>query len=107
MTPTPKDKQINPIRSKFLRLADLCRTKRKKNPNRVFDVTEATLWKWVREGLLPKPHYDESDEEREHPFWMSYEVAGAIHRSGGDALMRRRSGEVVLMERPQLAGGEA
>jgi len=107
MTPTPKDKQINPIRTKFLRLSDLCRTSRTKNPNRVFDVKDRTLWKWVREGLLPKPHYDEKDENRENPFWMSYEVAGAIHRSGGDALMKHRSGEVVLMERPQLAGGEA
>lgn len=104
MTPTPKQKQINPIRSKYLRLADLCRTKRKKNPNRVFDVTEATLWKWVRNGLLPTP---ERDENGQNPFWMSYEVAGAIHRSGGDALMKHRSGDVVLVERPQLAGGEA
>ena len=104
MTPTPKDKQINPIRTKFLMLRDLCRTKRKKNPSRVFDVTEATLWKWVREGLLHQP---ERDENGENPFWMDYEVAGAIHRSGGDALMKRRSGDVVLVERPQLAGGEA
>ena len=104
MTPTPKDKQINPIRTKFLRLADLCRTPRKKNHRRVFDVNEGTIWKWVREGLLPKP---ERDENGENPFWMDYEVAGAVHRSGGDALMKRRSGDVVLMERPQLAGGEA
>jgi hypothetical protein len=105
MTPTPKDKQINPIKStKYLRLADLCRTKRKKNPDRVFDVTEATLWKWVRKGLLPTP---ERDENGQNPFWMSYEVATAIHRSGGDASMRHRSGEVVLVERPQLVGGEA
>ena len=107
MTPSPKDKQINPIRTKFLRMSDLCRTKRTKNPNRVFDVTDRTLWKWVRKGILHKPHYDESDENRENPFWMSYEVASAIHRSGGDALMKHRSGDVVLVERPQLAGGEA
>ena len=104
MTPTPKDKQINPIRTKFLRLADLCRTSRTKNPNRVFDVKDRTLWKWVREGLLPQPVRDENGE---NPFWMNYEVAAAIHRSGGDALMKHRSGDVLLVERPQLAGGEA
>ena len=105
MTPTPKDKQINPIKStKYLRLADLCRTPRKKNHLRVFDVNEGTIWKWVREGLLPQP---ERDENGQNPFWMSYEVATAIHRSGGDALMKHRSGDVLLVERPQLAGGES
>jgi hypothetical protein len=42
--------------AQMLGTSDLART-RKKNRTRppIFNVSEATIWRWVREGILPKP----------------------------------------------------
>ena len=54
-TPT-KDYELSLHSAQMLGTSDLAFTRRKKRKHPpVFNVSEPTIWRWVKRGILPKP----------------------------------------------------
>ena len=67
--------------AQYLGTSDLAYT-RKRNRERppVFNISEPTIWRWVKNGILPKPI-----QIGGRSFWLASDIADLIEkRKGGD-----------------------
>lgn len=67
--------------AQFLGTSDLAHT-RKRNRGRppIFNISEPTIWRWVKSGVLPKPM-----KIGGRSFWLASDIADLIEKKrGGD-----------------------